>query len=398
MLSNLLIIFSTVFIAAILFYPKVANNPFWRATITPLASIIGSGFLILGPILDHAYGGYAPLVMAGLCLVAFLFGAAIRDNIKTLAVPHSDRLLISLETLSSWALAFAYIISVAYYLNLFGAFGIRLISGENATTAKILTTGIYLLILVVGWTRGFFALEKMEQFSVNLKLAIITGLIVGLALFAGQHALDNQLVFIPAREHGWSAITLAFGLIVTIQGFETSRYLGDDYDVQTRIWSMRFAQYISSAIYVIYIVLIAYVFRPEDFSLSETAIIDMMKVVAPILPALLIAAALSAQFSAAIADTGGSGGLISELTHNHIKPSHAYGFLVAAGLILTWSINIFEIISYASRAFAIYYALQAFIAAIIAFKSHTTPLRAAGFGLLAVLGVAIAIFGTAVEA
>ncbi|MEK9751843.1 MAG: hypothetical protein VW338_01335 [Rhodospirillaceae bacterium] len=44
------------------------------------------------------------------------------------------------------------------------------------------------------------------------------------------------------RIHGnvtWRAMTLGFGLIVTVQGFETSRYLGDEYDATTRNRSMR---------------------------------------------------------------------------------------------------------------------------------------------------------------
>ena len=53
--------------------------------------------------------------------------------------------------------------------------------------------------------------------------------------------------------------------------------------------------------------------------LSETAIIDMMHLVAPILPGLLVAAALAAQFSAAVADTSGSGGLFEELTQGRIS-------------------------------------------------------------------------------
>jgi hypothetical protein len=43
---------------AVLIWPRVANSIVWRATITPLASIIGSGFLVLGPILGVSYGGY----------------------------------------------------------------------------------------------------------------------------------------------------------------------------------------------------------------------------------------------------------------------------------------------------------------------------------------------------
>lgn len=43
-------------------------------------------------------------------------------------------------------------------------------------------------------------------------------------------------------QSGWSSIALAFGLIVTVQGFETSRYLSDANDSQTRIRIMKFAE------------------------------------------------------------------------------------------------------------------------------------------------------------
>ena len=71
-------------LAAALFHPAVANNRTWRAIVTPLASIIGSGFLVIGPLLDYNYGYLAPIVMAGLCLTAYLFGGAIRRNIAEL--------------------------------------------------------------------------------------------------------------------------------------------------------------------------------------------------------------------------------------------------------------------------------------------------------------------------
>ena len=66
------ILVATIVVAVILLLPRIANATLWRATTTPLASIIGSGFLILGPILSEHYGGYAPLVMAALCLCAYL--------------------------------------------------------------------------------------------------------------------------------------------------------------------------------------------------------------------------------------------------------------------------------------------------------------------------------------
>ncbi|MCO4847153.1 MAG: hypothetical protein KC448_04175 [Yoonia sp.] len=180
MIANLAIVTAVIFVGAVMLLPRVGNNPFWKATVTPLASIIGSGFLVLGPILDHAYGGYAPLMMAALCVVAYAFGAAIRTNIASVALIARGPLTVKLEVLSAWVLAFAYVISVAYYLNLFGAFALQMTPLTDPADAKLLTTGVFVLVLVVGWTRGFFALERLEQFSVGLKLAIIAGLLVGL--------------------------------------------------------------------------------------------------------------------------------------------------------------------------------------------------------------------------
>ena len=74
MFLNVAIFAGVLATAAILLSPRLSRLPLWRAVITPLASIIGSGFLILGPLLDDAYGYLAPAVMAALCLAAFAFG------------------------------------------------------------------------------------------------------------------------------------------------------------------------------------------------------------------------------------------------------------------------------------------------------------------------------------
>lgn len=401
MAVNILVLGGVLALALLLMQPRLAGARWWQATITPLASIIGSGFLVIGPILITSFGAYAPLAMAILCGCAYSFGWVIRYNIQT--IDHDQKnsldrgaLELTLEKAASWALAFAYIISVSYYLNLFGAFGLRLTTVNDAFHARVLTTFMLLFILLVGWTRGYGALEHLEQLSVSVKLAIIAGLLVGLAAYFSQRLSSDTLVFNPVQKTGWSAIALMFGLLVTVQGFETSRYLGDDYDATTRIRSMRLAQWMSTAIYVVYISLLAYVFEASSFRFNETEIIDMMAVVAPILPALLVAAALSAQFSAAVADTSGAGGLLSEATHQRLQPNHSYAVLVAAGILLTWSTDVFQIISYASRAFAFYYALQAAIAAAAADRRSEKHL-AALFGGLSLLGLMITLFGIPAE-
>ncbi|MCF6321892.1 MAG: hypothetical protein L3J32_09015 [Rhizobiaceae bacterium] len=399
MLLNGAILAVVVVTGIILLLPALSQSTGWKAMITPLASIIGSGFLVLGPILESSYGQYAPLVMAALCVGAFLYGSAIRYNIATIKRDKDDRSQLEnrLEIAASWSLAFAYIISVAYYLNLFGAFGVSLLSFGDSFHANLLTSAVFLGILFVGLLYGFSALERMEQISVGLKLAIIAGLLAGLAWYFSQKATGEGLIYNPPTLTGWAGVTLVFGLLVTVQGFETSRYLGENYSAAIRIRSMRNAQFLSSAIYMIYIALFAYVFTPDEIVLEETAIIDMMAVVAPVLPLLLVAAALSAQFSAAVADTSGSGGLVAELTRNRIRSNHAYILLVTIGLVLTWTLNVFEIISYASRAFAFYYGLQSAIAAMGAWRNRQKGYHLPLYLALTLLSAAIVIFGTSVE-
>ncbi|MEH6756008.1 MAG: hypothetical protein V7676_00690 [Parasphingorhabdus sp.] len=399
MLLNIAIIGSAILASIYLLSPRVSKSRVWRATVTPLASIIGSGFLVLAPILVSAYGRNAPLIMAGLCLGAYLFGAAIRFNIfwRNVPEPLENIAVERLEIAASWSLVFAFMISVAYYLNLLGAFAVSLTPFDNHINAKLLTSAVYILILIVGWTSGFRALERMEYAAVTLKLAIIVGLLVGLTYYFYQKASGSGLYFHAPELSGWPAFTLAFGLIITVQGFETSRYLGHNYDPATRIKSMRLAQAVCAVIYMLYISLFAYSFDRSQFQLSETAIIDMMSLITPILPVLLVAAALAAQFSAAIADTSGSGGLLKELTRGRMSARNGYALLVAVGLFLTWEANIFQIIAYASRAFAIYYSLQSAIAARRAFLVGGTLYQKAGFILLAVLGTVIVLFGNDVE-
>jgi hypothetical protein len=58
------------------------------ARATPLASIFGSGFLVIVPILNGAVGPYAVVAMAAVCAVAYAMGEVIRFNIR-----HAEPLL-----------------------------------------------------------------------------------------------------------------------------------------------------------------------------------------------------------------------------------------------------------------------------------------------------------------
>ena len=400
-MSTTFVILATILAAGvILFWPRLTGNPLWRATITPLASIIGSGFLVAGPILGQVASHGAVIAMAGLCLIAWLFGTAIRYNIghvETIStVSTTGRVIRKLQTLSQAVLAFAYIISVAYYLNLFGAFLLKIWGVTDPWKINLVTTSVLAGLGWVGLKRGLDGLELVELGAVGIKLAVIAGLIAGLTI-VGVNADWTSISFTQVKTPGTDEIRVLFGLVILVQGFETSRFLGHKYDAPTRIRTMKYAQVISTLIYIAFIGLLT-PFLVADLPAQggETAIIDILKPHIAIAGSLIILAALMSQLSAAIADTSGGGGLLAELTGNRSTANIGYTIICGLAIALTWSSGIFQIIAYASRAFALFYGLQAAIAALHAFNTGKRA-QSAGFGLLVVLSLAITLLGKAAE-
>jgi len=146
-------------------------------------------------------------------------------------------------------------------------------------------------------------------------------------------------------------LRVLLGLLIVVQGFETSRYLGSEYPAKQRIATMRAAQLLSAVIYLVFIGLTTVLFR-KGLGADVTAIIEMTKPVAVVLPILLTIAAIGSQFSAAVADDSGAGGLLEDITHRKLPVRYAYLLILLVTLGLTWATNVNGIIAYASRAFA----------------------------------------------
>ncbi|MDP4796369.1 MAG: hypothetical protein NWR87_05595 [Rhodospirillales bacterium] len=388
--TNIALILTASAFLVFFFHPKTRNHPLWQATVTPLASIIGSGFLVAGPILAHAVGTMAWLAMTGLCAIAYLFGMAIRHNIvhvEPVLAKQPPAIVFVLERASEIALSLAYFVSVAYYLNLFAAFGLRFVDVIDPVWIQIVATVAISIIAVVGTLRGLSGLERFEVVAVGLKLSMIAGLFAALAL-ASVFALNDGSFHWDVTEHahGRREIGILLGLVILVQGFETSRYLSGKYDAATRVKTMRWAQALSSAVYLIFIVLITSYFTDRlSGDGGETAIIDMLLPVGTAIAPLIIIAALASQSSAAVADMNGAAGLLSEASGRRISVN--YGNLITAlvAVAITWTTNIYEIIAYASKAFVVYYALQSAQAAYSAWQ-----LGQYGRVILFVLGVLIA--------
>jgi len=183
-----------------------------------------------------------------------------------------------------------------------------------------------------------------------------------------------------------------------VQDFETSRYLDSTYPKAQRISSMRSAQIISSSIYILFISLSTILFK-NDYGADITAIIKMITPVALILPILISITAIFSQFSAAVADTERSNGPIRELSKDKISTKVGYVIILTIAIFLTWATNVNEIISYASRAFALYYAIQCAVAICIVQeeKVSISKITMLKFSVALVLSTLVFILGLPAE-
>jgi hypothetical protein len=399
-IANLVVVVALLVTGVIVLSPWLTKSDVWRATVTPLASIIGSGFLVSLPLFAGALGDFALLGMTALVVAAYLLGGAIRFNIihgEPLFAAHTHRGLDVLEGLSHLALALAYFISVTYYLTLFAAFLLKGLGTTDVFAGKVLTSCLLFAIGAHGLIRGLHGLETIEEYAVGLKLAAIAAVLAALAwlnirLFTeGTWHLADLNVTID-----WTSIRTVLGLLIVIQGFETSRFLKDAYPPELRVRTMRDAQLLSGAIYIVFFLLATVTLTAKPYDGDVAAVTDILKVAASSLPLVLIGGAIFAQLSAAIADAIGAGGLIEQLSRKAIDHRHAYPVVALVGIGLTWSLNVFGVIALASRAFALFYALQCLVAAgvaLVAPKVNRRWLRAAGFIALAAFATAVVVFG-----
>ena len=125
---NVVIIVVAIVLAGYLALSKqLASSSGWKATVTPLASIMGSGFLLSAPLLAGIVGNWALGCMAVLLVLAYFVGEAIRFNIRHFEpienAGHGP--VQNIAFLSRIVLAGAYFISVTYYLQLLAAFVLR---------------------------------------------------------------------------------------------------------------------------------------------------------------------------------------------------------------------------------------------------------------------------------
>ena len=357
--------------------PRFTKSRSWHATLTPLSSIIGSGFLIIAPLLASVVGTYSPLAVTGIVVLAYAIGGVIRFNIIHAEPLIHDReaypVIYKIDLFANAVLSFAYVTAVAFYLSLLSSFLLTYIGyGDSPGLERSLTTVIIVFIAAAGYLRGLGGLEKLEAYSMSLQLSIVVALLIGVVIYDFNFLLSERSLIFEVKDRDWlSKAFILAGILLVVQGFETSRFLGEKYSAQIRVNTMRRAQLISGTLYIVSVVALLPIVQHlslENIKIAE--IVAATGLAATVLPLMLIVAAIMSQFSAAVADTVGAGGLACESCKEILPTNKAYMVVSILAIILIWTADLLEIISFASRAFALYYLLQCVVALIASHNQY----------------------------
>ncbi|USG59914.1 hypothetical protein NBZ79_12080 [Sneathiella marina] len=344
---------------------------FAHGTTTPLASIFGSGFLVIVAVLADSVGPYALPAMAGICLVAYGVGAIIRFNIRhaepVLDAGNATGLTSIFERIADIALVPAYIISVTLYIRILASYGLGFLGSNTEYNQRALTTAIILFILFIGVTKGLRVLEGLERWALITTMAIIALMIAAFFVHDMGVLVTGELTLPDLTDPSlWQIVTVLGGTLIVVQGFETTRYLGDEFDAPTRIKASRNAQFLSTGVYILFVALATPIMYTLPDDVADNALMDLAGTVAVWLPLPLVIAAIFSQFSAATADTIGASGNMLEFTRHRIPVRLTYLIICGFAVLLTWSADTFEILTLASRAFAFYYFMQCLVAFSVA--------------------------------
>jgi hypothetical protein len=389
---NVILVLISAGVLLLMFQPRLTQSRFWQATLTPLSSIIGSGFLIIAPLLASIVGIYSPLAVTTIVVLAYAIGSVIRFNIihaEPLIHDHKAHPVIyKIDLIANAALSFAYVTAVAFYLSLLSSFLLTYMGfSESPNLERLLTTIIIIFIATTGYFRGLGGLEKLEAYSMSLQLSIVAALLIGIVVYDYNFVQSGEELIFEVKGRDWfTKICILSGILLVVQGFETSRFLGEKYNARIRVQSMRRAQLISGALYFVSVIALLPIVQTLDLENIQIAkIVAATGLAAAVLPLMLIVAAIMSQFSAAVADTVGAGCLASESSSGKLSTNKGYLLVSFLAIVLVWTADLLEIISVASRAFALYYLLQCVVAIIASHHHYIQSKRIAYFTQFATL-------------
>ncbi|MEO7148134.1 MAG: hypothetical protein ABIW81_04955, partial [Terrimesophilobacter sp.] len=172
------------------------------ATVTPLASILGSGLLIIVPVLERAFGLFAVFGAVAICAIAWLIGTVIRHNVIVVEQREADgsldRRTWQLGRVADAVIVIAYVISVALYLRIMAQYIVGFFnSAGSALWEPIIACVAVAAIVAIGVTRGFRGLDLLDRVSIVAVLLLTTLLGSVLLLHDGAEVAAGALRLPP---------------------------------------------------------------------------------------------------------------------------------------------------------------------------------------------------------
>ncbi len=218
--------------------------------------------------------------------------------------------------------------------------------------------------MLIGLTKGLDALGILEKWALYITLLIIVLLIAGFANYdwVAWKSASGISLFKASPHTPWEMLTIVAGTLIVVQGFETPRYLGDEFEAGVRVKASRLSQIISTCVYLVFIAVAMPLVHTLNGHYNDNSLIKLAGVATSLLIAPLVIAAALSQFSAAVADTIAAIGNMEEITHKQMKKKWGTLLVGSGAIVLAWEASTLEIVAIASRAFAFYYMLQCLVA------------------------------------
>jgi hypothetical protein len=378
-------------VAFVLYNPKVQQSARYQATVVPLANIMDVGFIVMSPAIILIAGYAAPVFLLGICLLAIAVGFAIAYNIRHYEpLIGTDDSINKVGRISRLALVAATVTNLAYYTLLLTGLLLWPLGIYSDTNLAIGGTVILGGVIIIGLSGGLDKLNTLGNRTTAFNLSAVLAVVAAFVTYNIQEFFAGTLNFPPVEKTMEADdFRKIIGLFALVQGFESARYVGARFAAKERISTMRVAQIISSVVFVVFIASALILFVEVQTDFSQTAIFEVSEEEGEWLPWLILLAAIGSQTSAIVNATSSRSDMLVSFKVPR-KATFLILLLPAIAIFLLADIN--QAVALASRVFAIYFALQALMALILARRAKNWR-AVAGFAVIMLAMSIVAIFG-----
>lgn len=394
---SIIVVATLLALSLVLYSSRVQESRRYQATVVPLANIMDIGFVAMTPIIVHITGLDSVLMLLGLCALGYAMGWVMRLNIERFEPVSGEKgLLRSISRVAQWALIAASLVNVAYYLQLLGSaiiFPFDFGATDNQTIVTIIAVGSLVGLGVIGFFFGLGKLNQLGDRTTAFNLAAVSAIIVGFLAYNVVVALQGNWSLPdynpPLTATGGRQI---LGFFALVQGFEASRYLGDEFSAARRIKTMRLAQIISTVAFVLFPASALILFAQTLPKPTPAASVQIGQVASPVLPLLVLLLAIGSQSSASINAISSRSDVLEEVTDEKIPRRYTFPLLAVGAIAIVLVTDVLTAVAAASRVFAVFFSIQCLIALIMAVRDEKW-VRVVGITLVGLAMVTIAIFG-----